>query len=180
MSIVVDSFAGQNWVIIPVALAVNESQPTSISGQKWILVLTGVCIPNLPGNNVGDWRRETLTINPDWNSPLQFAINRYSIPIPKVPGTGDTGVPNFDLDQWAPFAAISSIFDKDTSDAGFAVDVWRPTHFQPTTDVNGEPLNNIFSGIDVDVAVRNDRAMLHRVSYHITLVGNIVFVPPMQ
>jgi hypothetical protein len=80
-----------------------------------------------------------------------------------------------------PFAAVSSIFENNTSDAGFAVDVWRPTPFVHTTDVaSGNPVDNVFNGIDVDVAVRNDRAILHRVSYHVTLVGKIVFLPPMQ
>ena len=59
--------------------------------------------------------------------------------------------PVFSLDQWAPYAAFSSIFDKDSGavDAGYAVDVWRPTPFYSTTDVTGSQVGNIFSGIDV-------------------------------
>ena len=173
-------FAGQNWLITPASLAVNESPPSSIRDQKWILVLSGVCIPNLEGTLVDDWRHETLTIAPDILSPLEFAINRYSIPVPTDPMIPN---PAFNLEPygWVPFAAISSVFDKDTSDAGFAVDVWRPTPFLHTTDVaSGQPVDNVFAGIDVDVAVRNDRSFLYRVSYHVTLVGKIVFLPQIQ
>ena len=59
-----DQFAGQNWLITPAALAVNEAQPSSISDQKWLLVLTGVGLVDLQGNNVNDWRRENLSIFP--------------------------------------------------------------------------------------------------------------------
>jgi hypothetical protein len=174
-------FAGQNWLIIPAPLAVNESPPRSISDQKWLLVLSGVCIPNLEGTLLNDWRRETLTIVPDIDSPLEFAITRYSIPKPQNPN--NPPVPKFNLEPvgWVPFAAVSSTFDNNTTDAGFAVDVWRPTPFVHTTDVvSGQPVTNVFAGIDVDVAVRNSKAFLYRVSYYVTLVGKIVFVPPMQ
>ena len=176
MAISFQSFAGQNWLITPAALAVNEAKPKSISDQKWLLVLTGVGILNLQGNNVHDWRRETLTVFPDINAPLQFAINRFSIPKP----VGVSTFPAFSLEQWAPFAAISSILDTDKAvvDAGFAVDTWRPSKFGDTTDAGGKPVHNIFNGIDVDVAVRNNKATLHRVSYHITLLGKIVFLVP--
>jgi hypothetical protein len=59
-----DEFAGQNWLITPSALAVNEAQPSSIGDQKWLLVLTGVGLVDLQGNNVNDWRRESLSIHP--------------------------------------------------------------------------------------------------------------------
>ena len=176
----VSTFAGQNWLITPVALAVNEAKPSGISDQKWLLVLTGVGIIDLRGNNANDWRRETLIIYPDMQAPLQYAVNRYSIPRP----VGLNTRPDLDLEQWAQFAGISSIFNKDSeiasetarTDAGFAVDVWRPNPFFSTTDAGGRPANNVFTGIAVDVAVRNHRATLHRVSYHITLVGKIVFL----
>jgi hypothetical protein len=172
-------FAGQNWVIIPAPLAVNESPPRSISDQKWLVVLSGVCIPNLEGTLVNDWRRETLTIVPDINSPLEFAITQYSIPQPQNPN--EPPVPALNLEGWVPFAAVSSTFENNTTDAGFAVDVWRPTPFVHTINVvTGQPVNNIFAGIDVDVAVRNSKAFLYRISYNVTLVGRMVFVPPMQ
>jgi len=173
-------FPGQNWLITPAALAVNEANPSSISDQKWHLVLSGVGIIDLRGNNANDWRRETLIIYPDMQAPLQYAVNRYSIPKP----VGLNTRPDLDLEQWAPFAAVSSIFHKDSeiasepprTDAGFAVDVWRPNPFFSTTDAGGRPANKVFTGIAVDVAVRNHRATLHRVSYHITLLGKIVFL----
>ena len=36
------TFAGQNWLITPVALAVNEPRPPSIVDQKWHIEFSGV------------------------------------------------------------------------------------------------------------------------------------------
>jgi hypothetical protein len=165
---------GENWMITPAALAVDERQSANIALQHWLLVLSGVCIIDLHGNNPDDWRRETITIRPDVFTPIDFVINRHSISVP--PGM----VPAFNVDQWVPYAATSSIFAKDTSDEGFAVDLWRPTPFGVGTDANGNEVAQVFEGIDVDVAVRNDRAILHRVSFHIDLLGRIAFVPQME
>jgi hypothetical protein len=174
VAIGVSSFAGQNWTIMPEALAVNEPKPASISAQKFVVVLTGVGIINLQGNKPNDWRRETVSIFPDIAAPLNFAINKYGIPRP----VGLKTSPSITLEQWAPFAAVSSEFVAQLGgvNAGFAVDVWRPSPFFQTTDAAGQPVNNIFTGIDVDVAVRPNSATLHRVSYHITLTGRIVFL----
>ena len=37
-------------------------------------------------------------------------------------------------------------------------------------------MSNIFTGIDVDVAIRNTAAIIHRVSYQITITGKIAFL----
>jgi hypothetical protein len=178
MAILIRSFAGQNWLVTPAALAVGEQAPNSLSDQDWVFELTGVALVDMVGTNVHDWHRETLTISADslLNGPMAFALGRWSIPIPpEVEGEFFTGLR---LEQWVPFSAISSILDVDTGgvDAGFAVDAWRPTPFAVTTDVRGAPIDRVFSGIDVDVAVRNNRAILHRVSYHVTMIGKIVFL----
>jgi hypothetical protein len=60
--------------------------------------------------------------------------------------------------------------------AGFAVDAWRPSPFSSGNDAfSGQPVGNIFTGIVVDVAVRDSDAWLYRVGYNITLEGRIVF-----
>jgi hypothetical protein len=191
MSQFINNFAGQNWLITPVPATSNASRlpvrKTQVATEKLLvgppndpsllLVLTGVCLIDFQGDNVDDWRRETITIYPDVAAPLQYAIDRYGISVPaRHPGE----YPVLSLDQWAPYAAFSSIFDKDSGavDAGYAVDVWRPTPFYSTTDAAGRAVYNIFNGIDVDVAVRNNKAWLYRISYHITLLGKIAFLPP--
>src|ERR1043165_4087654 len=103
MSVQVKTFAGQNWLITPAALAANEPKPDSITDQKWLVTLTGVVIIDLQGNSAKDWRRETLTIFPDIDAALRHAIDRYSIPKP----VGENIRPLFDLELWAPFAATS-------------------------------------------------------------------------
>jgi len=95
--------------------------------------------------------------------------------------TRGTILPALSVDQWAPFAAVSSIFARPESgsrvDAGFAVDTWRPSPLIHPIDFYGGYLHDVFNGIEVDVAVRNTSSVLHRVSYHVTLRGRIVFTP---
>ncbi|MFF5295932.1 hypothetical protein [Paractinoplanes globisporus] len=167
-----DSFKGQNWLITPAALQVDEPRPASVYDQRWLLVLTGVVESDLEGDSPHQWLHETLSFIPDLDGPLNFAIDRYSIPRPP----GSTSV-FFMAEQWAPAASLASIFDQDTSDnAGFAVDLWRPAHFSQVMDiVTGQLAGNIFTGINVDVAVRDSDAWLYRLGYHITLLGKIVF-----
>ena len=170
----INTFAGQNWLITPAALAVDEAPPQNISGQKWLLVLSGVAITDFKGNSPAHWLPETLMIRPDVSSPLKYAIDKYSIPIPR-PGINDPV--SFQVEQGIPFAAISSIFNQNQSvNSGFSVNVWRPAPYYTGIDASsGAALNMLFSGIAVDVAVRDNDAWLYRVSYHITLLGKIVF-----
>jgi hypothetical protein len=168
-------FAGQNWLITPVALAVHEPEPADIQHQKWLLVLTGVVEADIEGNSDNQWFHETVSFLPDMVGPLNFAIDGHSIPKPEP---SVDFVAGFSIDLWAPFASLSSIYDQDSADNfGEAVDVWRPTPFANGTDaLTNQPVGNIFTGIDVDVAVRDSDAWLYRVGYSITLVGRIVFL----
>ena len=181
-------FAGQNWLITPAALAVGERPPASIHDQKWILFLTGVVIADLKGDSGEHWEYQTVSFTPDMagpddpsstSGPLNWAINHYSIP--KPPGSpGVEYVIRFSVEEWAPFASLSSIFNQDESiNSGFSVETWRPNHFGSGTDVlSKRPVNNLFSGINVDVALRDTDAWIYRLSYNITLIGKIVFVAP--
>jgi hypothetical protein len=176
---VLTNFSGQNWLITPAALAVGENPPASIRDQNFLLVLTGVVIANLQGNSTSQWLYETLSFLPDMagpqnSGPLNWAIGRFGFPTP--PGSNFSV--RFSLEEWAPFASLSSIFDQDQSiNAGFAVDVWRPNHFATGTDaLTHLPVGNIFTGLNVDVAVRDTDAWIYRVGYNITLLGKIVFL----
>ena len=63
-------FAGQNWLITPAALAVGETPPQDIRDQKWLLVLSGVVIANLKGDNSGQWNHQTVSFIPDMAGPM--------------------------------------------------------------------------------------------------------------
>ncbi len=181
-------FAGQNWLITPAALAVGEPSPTSILDQKWLLVLSGVVIANQRGDNSGQWNYQTVSFIPDMagtddptstSGPLNWAISRHSIPRP--PGVvGTDYLIRFSLEEWSPFVSLGSVFDQGPSiNAGFAVDVWRPNHFESGTNVvSGQSVNNIFTGVNADLAVNDSDAWLYRLSYNITLLGKIVFIAP--
>jgi hypothetical protein len=178
-------FAGQNWVITPAPLGAGESRPTSIHDQKWLLILSGVVMADLRGED-GEWGRQTVSFMPDMagpddpdstSGPLNWAINQYFIPKP----AGSPGMDyliRFSVEEWVPFVAPNALFNESQSmNCGFAVDVWRPNHFGNGTDVlTNQPVNNVFSGINADLAVREKDAWLHRLGYRIILLGKIVFV----
>ncbi len=170
------SYAGQNWLITPAALAINESEPSSVADQKWMLTLSGVANINLKGNG-SEWLRETVSLVPDIFSPMDYAINKYNIPIPPSPRGHRL---RFQVEQWVPHATLSSIYNKKHSvNSGFAVDVWRPNPFLTDTDiVTNASINNLFEGIQVDVAVSDIDAYFYRISYHISLIGKIKFGQP--
>ena len=175
MPIPVQSFAGQNWLITPAALGPGQTAPRP-AAQTWLVVLSGVVIINLQGANANDWLRGTVTINPDsLRTAVEFAINTFHLPTPN-------GDPGLDLQQWAPFASLSSVFEKNSGgvDAGYAVDAWRPSPFESGTDLDGTPASRLFAGIDVDVAVRNTKATLFRLGYNFTLLGKIAAFPVIQ
>jgi hypothetical protein len=183
--IVLDQFAGQNWLITPAALALGEIPPKTILDQKWLLVLSGVVVANRQGK--ADWLSETVSFLPG-NSlslgigpnegPLKYAINHYAIPTPSQNPKDYDLVFSLEDFSWAPFVSLSKIFDAHTSiDAGYAVEVWRPRHFMHAVrfpDVT-QPIDRIFTGITVDVGIRDTDAFIYKLGYHITLLGRIAF-----
>jgi hypothetical protein len=180
-----DNFSGQNWLITPAALAVGESPPRTILDQKWLLVLSGVVEANLQGDSNATWLYQTVSFLPGRSvslglevdeGPLNYAIDHYSIPRPSLDPKDYYIV--FSVENWAPFACLSSIFDQNESiNAGYAVNVWRPRHFATALKYpqTSEPINNIFTGINVDVGVRDNDAFILKLSYNITLLGTIAF-----
>jgi hypothetical protein len=173
---VIETFAGQNWLITPAALAKNESPPPDLHAQKWLLTLSGVGMVNLKGNSE-DWLQETLLLRPTIIDPMHYAIATHGIP--KPPGTeGSQYTLAFQVEQWSPYASISSIFnEKVSNNSGFAVDVWRPDHFDNGIDAFSlQPVGNLYTGLQVDVAVSDTDAWLYRVGYNILLLGRIVFL----
>ena len=174
---VIDTFAGQNWLITPAALAKNEPPPPDLHAQKWLLTLSGVGMVNLKGNSETNWLQETLLLRPTIIDPMHYAIATHGIP--KPPGTeGSQYTLAFQVEQWSPYASISSIFNEKVSNySGFAVDVWRPDHFDNGIDaLSLQPVGNLYTGLQVDVAVRDTDAWLYRVGYNILLLGRIVFL----
>ena len=172
-------FAGQNWLITPAALAVGQNPPASIHDQQWLLILSGVVIEDFNGAQL----HHTLEFTPDmagaWgqgtSGPLAWAINRFNIPKPPNP-VGEYTI-GFELEEWAPFASVSSFFNQgQRANIGFAVDRWQPRPFGEGTDIlSHQHLTRLFAGIHVDLAVRDSNTWIYRIGYHITLLGKIVF-----
>ncbi len=176
--IIPTGFAGQNWVITPVASAAGQSPPSNIREQRWHLVLTGVVLLDMKGVSASNWRHETVLIAPSLRAPIKFAAQRYGVPLP--PGLDESAYySHFQVEQCAPFSTLSSIFNAHESvNSGFAVDVWRPNAFSTAPDLaTNLQVSNLFAGIQADIAVRDSDAYLYRLGYHITLIGRIIFSP---
>jgi len=191
MATTLTNFAGQNWLITPAAPVVGDLR-RQFFDQTWLLVLTGIVeADRLRGNSTSQWFNETVTFLPsgllytsDFDSPpvgqgpLFWVLNQHGIQRPPL----HEYTVCFSLQDggWAPFVALSSIFDQGPSiDAGFAVNKWRPTHFQKGVNWAGggavDNVFNVFTGITADLAVRDTDAFILKLSYNITLLGKIVF-----
>jgi len=181
-------YTGQNWLIVPVARAVGEAPPASIQDQRWLLVLTGVVIADHKGDHSDRWHRQTVSFMPDMagpdhpsasSGPLLWAISRYSIPKP-AGALGANYLVRFSVDAWLPSVSPSAIFNKDRAvDCGFAVEASRPSQFETGTNaLTGQPVGNLFAGVDADLAAREMKGWMSRLGYHVTLIGKIVFVEP--
>lgn len=167
----VHSYESQSFFITPAALAVTEPRPATIADQRWIFQMNGVAIVDIQGKTTVDWTRDQLLISPNLGSALLPSLSRYAIPA--VAG----GSPWMQVESAIPFATLSSIFDRHQAiDMGFAVDRWRMQTRPGTEAVTGQTLQGLLSGMVVDVAVRDSDAVLHRVSYSITVQGKMKFV----
>ncbi|SDS08318.1 hypothetical protein [Bradyrhizobium canariense] len=105
---------------------------------------------------------------------LNAAIEQYSIPTP--PQTDINSTPVFALQHWSIFITPNSIFDADQSiNAGFAVNSWSANLLNSVDVLTNQPLNNIFGGVSVDVALSDIDAEILRLGFNFTLLGKIAF-----
>jgi hypothetical protein len=129
-------------------------------------VLTGIVLTDFQGQTSDDWRRDTLELIPD--TSLTAALRSVRQPPPNTDLV-------FQVEQYAPFATINTIFDADASvNAGFGVDDVTPIL---VTAGGPQPIPNQFDGIAVQAAVRDSDAYLLRIGYNVTLLGRIIDVP---
>jgi hypothetical protein len=170
----ISSYAVQNWLITPSALAVNE-HVAQIREQRFLLLLSGVAIVDVKGNSEAKWLHEAASLRPSLSDALKYAVSRWNIPTPP-PGSY---VIEFETEEWAPFVSLSSVFNREQSiNSGFAVDTWRLNPFGSGTDVlTNQSFNHLFSGIQVDIAVRDTDAWIFRLGYNIALLGKIIYIP---
>jgi hypothetical protein len=155
-------FDGQNFVITPV---VSPNGQTNT--QTWQVVLSGVAVAKTTADATG----YTIVINPDVTGPINYAIANYGAPKLAV-----GSVLYLQLEQWAPYAAVGSIFDEALStDAGFDVNsTWRLNPFISIGDATtGLVFNQIFTGMQVDITARQTGPMIFRLPYNITLIARI-------
>ena len=192
MTSTLTNFSGQNWLMTPANPVVGDlhKDPAAFFDQTWLLVLTGIVEANLKGNSTSQWFNETANFIPsgllytsDFDSPpvgqgpLYWALNKCGIKRPPL----HTYTVCFSLQDggWAPFVSLSSIIDQNQSiNAGFAVNLWRPKHFMKGVNSRNvgavDNVFNIFTGISVDLGVRDTDAFILKLGYNVTLLGKIV------
>jgi hypothetical protein len=169
-------YACSNWVVTPTALAVNEAPPNDIREQRFTLVLSGVGLIDFEGDpDEWPWTHRTLHIRPDFDPALAFAISHHAIPTP--PGEpGNQYLRCFEVEQIAPHASVAAYEGPNDKVIGFACDAWRAHPYETMTDAfTSAPLPRLFAGIEADLALRFVQGRIHRVNYHVTLVGKIRF-----
>lgn len=169
-------YACENWLITPTAPAAGEAAPADISEQSFLLVLSGVAVVDFTGEPPNfPWTHDILLIRPDLDGALEYAIARHGIPTP-------AGEPHnqytreFLVEQCAPFAGVAAFYSPSDMVIGAACDAWRPQHYETRVDAfTSAPLHPLFAGIQADLAERVYGGIIHRVNYHVTLVGRIRF-----
>lgn len=170
------SYQSLSTFVIPAARAVTEPPLTDPHQQRWIFGLSGIALVDFTGTSNETWRHEQLLISPNLGSALLPALTRYAIPTPA--GTpGRDWAPWIQVEDSLPLATLGSIFDANESiNAGFAVDGWT-MQLRPGTEVGtGAPVQNLLSGLVADLAVRDNDAILHRVSFSLLVHGPMRFV----
>lgn len=174
--IVAPNYVSLSTFVTPAARAVSQPPLTDPAQQRWIFGLSGVAIVDFTGTSNAVWRHDQLLISPNLGSALVPALTTYSIPVP--PGTpGKDWAPWMQVEDTLPFATLGSIFDAQESiNAGFAVDGWTVQTRPGTETGTGATLQNLLSGVVADLAVRDNDAILHRVSFHLLVQGRMRFV----
>ena len=181
------NFATQNWVMTPVARPGPSRPPPNAPptggatlgpAQRWLLTLSGVVFAEVKGKSSANWFGDTLSFRPALNPPIGHVINEYGLKTP--PGfIGQNFNGCISVDQYALFAGPTAVFNRGTTaQVGFAVDNWRENAFGEADDLlTNVRFGRLFDGLQVDVAVRDADVTIHRISYHVTLYGRIVFLP---
>ena len=170
------SYQSLSTFVTPAAHAVSQPPITDPAEQRWLFGLSGVVLVDFTGTSNAVWRHDQLLISPNLGSALIPALNRYSIPTP--PGTpGKDWAPWIQVEDSLPFATLGSIFDAHESiNAGFAVDAWTLQTRPGTEAGTGATVQGLLSGLVADLAVRDNDAILHRVSFSILVQGRMRFV----
>jgi hypothetical protein len=165
--------------------------PGTFSGGDFA-VLKGGPQPNwlgqttsfIPGGNLNGIGSTISLDSYQGDGPLYWAYHNYSFPTPPFPVADNGGQSGthlgFSVDQMVSYVGLNGIYDQAQSvNAGYAVKEWRPRPYLTGGDAysNGaNTINNIFTGIDVDIGVRDNDAWILKLGFYITLLGKIVLL----
>lgn len=170
------SYQSLSTFVTPAARALTQPATTDPAEQRWVFGLSGVVLVDFTGTSNATWRHEQLLISPNLGSALIPALGRYSIPTPA--GTpGKDWAPWVQVEDALPLATLGSIFDAhEAINAGFAVDGWTVQTRPGTEAGTGATVQGLLSGLVADLAVRDNDAILHRVSFSLLAQGRMRFV----
>jgi hypothetical protein len=183
------------WLLVMSGVVSGPQDPTldpgTFSGGDFA-VLKGGPQPNwlgqttsfIPGGNLNGIGSTISLDSYQGDGPLYWAYHNYSFPTPPFPVADNGGQSGthlgFSVDQMVSYVGLNGIYDQAQSvNAGYAVKEWRPRPYLTGGDAysNGaNTINNIFTGIDVDIGVRDNDAWILKLGFYITLLGKIVLL----
>ena len=161
----------ENAMITPVGLAFRDpDKPTSIADQDWLIHFSSIGVVDLKGNNANDWRREILFTSLISPGPCNG----------RSPSTAFRCRPRRSAGWWRKIRCWSSRLQSMRPSAQLSRN--HPaapilaSRWIAGRRVISPPASNLFTGINIDLAVRNTNAVIHGVSYQVTIKGKIAFV----
>lgn len=155
-----------NWISIPAPWPVDRVPPPE--QQQWLIVLTGIVQIEFRSVEGDAFQSTAFNLVPDLGGPL--AASGLQVP------AGSSLI--FQVDQWAPYATINSIFDgSQPANAGWDVYSCWPL-FGTRHDQYLGLISQVFEGLGVEVAARGIDAFIRRVGYNVTLLGHILVNTP--
>ena len=148
----VSSYESQSSSLPRRDFAVTEPRPATIADQRWIFQMNGVALVDIQGKTNTAWYRDQLLISPNLGTALTPALARYSIP--PVPGA----TPWMQVRVRSRRHPELHLRPHQAVDMGFAVDRAYRTVLGPKAGTR-QTLQNLISGMLVDVAVRDSDAI---------------------
>jgi hypothetical protein len=141
-----------SWVMVPSWRAGATPTPDT---QRWLMTLSGIATIDFQGKTVAKWNFDTIDLHLDWQSPVHWAYGR---PTPSGKMLA------FKAEQFAQTAGLASIYDAGQCiDGGFSVNDCRPILW-----------GQVWAGLQIDVAARDNDAFVHRVAFTTTVLGTII------
>jgi hypothetical protein len=149
-------FVARNFMFVPT----QDPRGDPTRSFLGLIILSGVVMVDVAGNDPGGWRHDQVILDLGVDLKKAIGLAPYAPPV-------SNRFYGFYISQLVPFATVnareSSIREEHD---GTAVDAFFGSQ--------GGAL------ITIDVGVRDHRSMIHRIGYHLSLYGSLLFKPSFE